>query len=134
MILPKIPQISDEQRYGTLLTPDLKIYGYIYKTTNLVNNKIYIGQHKSQIFENINYLGSGKNINRAIYKYGRENFKVELLEWCESKLKLDEREIYWISFFNSRDPAIGYNITAGGEGNTDWNEEDRIAQSAVAGL
>lgn len=127
-MIPQVPQIPDNEKYGKLLTSDVK-YGYIYKTTNLINDKIYIGQHKSQVFEGTKYLGSGKSLNKAICKYGKENFKVELLEWCETKEQLNEREIYWISFFNSREPTMGYNITIGGEGNTDWSEEDRLAQS-----
>ena len=45
---------------------------YIYRITNLINNKTYIGQHK---YKKINdyYMGGGKNIKRAIKKYGREN-------------------------------------------------------------
>ena len=54
-----------------------KYYGYIYLTTNLINNKIYIGQHKGKF--NARYLGSGLHIKRSIKKYNRENFKVELL-------------------------------------------------------
>lgn len=52
------------------------MYGYIYKTTNLINNKIYIGQHKvkEEKIDN-SYYGSGKLIIQAIKKYGKENFK-----------------------------------------------------------
>ena len=45
------------------------MYGYIYKTTNLINGKIYIGQHKSEEYDS-SYYGSGKLIRRAIEKYG----------------------------------------------------------------
>jgi hypothetical protein len=53
--------------------------GYIYITTNLINNKKYIGQHKSKSFD-LNYLGSGKLIVEAIKKYGKDNFKTEVIE------------------------------------------------------
>lgn len=93
----------------------LIMYGYIYKTTNLITNKIYIGQHKANYFEE-SYKGSGILINKSFSKYGIDNFKVELLEWCNSKKELDEREIYYISFYNSIDKKIGYNISVGGTG------------------
>jgi hypothetical protein len=63
----------------------------IYKTTNLLNNKIYIGQDK---FNNPKYLGSGKLLNISIKKHGIQNFKKEILEECNSKKELNEREIF----------------------------------------
>ena len=55
------------------------MYYYVYQITNLLNNKIYVGKHKSanHPFEN-GYYGSGKQIKAAIEKYGIENFKKEL--------------------------------------------------------
>lgn len=91
------------------------MYGYIYKTTNLVNGKIYIGQHKADQYD-VTYLGSGKALLNSISKYGKENFTCEILEWCETQSKINSRERYWINFYNSRDRNIGYNITEGGEG------------------
>lgn len=91
------------------------MYGYVYKTTNLINGKIYIGQHHSEIFDN-NYLGSGKLIRRAFKKYGISNFKCDVVEWCETKEQLIDREIYWIHRYNSQDKTIGYNISNGGDG------------------
>ena len=90
------------------------MYGYIYKTTNLVTNKIYIGQKKSDKFLFEKYLGSGKYLTKSIKKYGKENFKVELVCECSSKEELDAKEIYYIDFYNSRDLEIGYNIASGG--------------------
>lgn len=94
----------------------MKFYGYIYKTTNLINNKIYIGQKKSSEFLNEQYLGSGNLLRKALKKYGKENFRVELLEWCTSKVEIDQRERYWIRLFNATDLNIGYNIADGGQG------------------
>ena len=91
------------------------MYGYIYKTTNLVNNKIYIGQHKGDDFDH-NYYGSGINLKKAINKYGISNFNCELLEFCCDKISLNDREKYWISFYESFKPSIGYNVSPGGEG------------------
>lgn len=88
----------------------------IYKTINLINNKIYIGQDRNN---NPNYLGSGKKILRAIKKYGKQNFKKEILEECSATNLLNEREPYWIAFYNSTNKEIGYNILPGGYCN--WN-------------
>ena len=90
------------------------MYGYIYKTTNLRNNKIYIGQHKGQTFDPY-YYGSGTWFKRALKKEGKENFKCEILEVCDTAEMLNEREIYWIEFYQSRNSEIGYNLAKGGE-------------------
>ena len=94
----------------------IKMYGYIYKTTNLLNNKIYVGKHKCEIFIGNKYLGSGKHIRAAIIKYGKENFIVELLEECYSKEDLNKKEQYWIKSLDARNINIGYNISIGGDG------------------
>ena len=86
---------------------------YIYKTTNIVNNKIYIGKAENQ---KESYLGSGYILKKAIKKYGKSNFEKEILEHCTSRDMLNNREIYWIKAFNSTNPDIGYNITSGGTG------------------
>lgn len=91
------------------------MYGYIYKTTNLVNGKIYIGQHKSQVFDR-DYHGSGKLIRRAFEKYGIENFKTELLKWCETRSDINKYEKIYIHIYHSNDLAVGYNISKGGDG------------------
>lgn len=85
----------------------------IYKTTNLVNGKIYIGKDSKN---DPKYYGSGLVLNQAIKKYGIENFQKEILEYCDSKENLNNREKYWIKFYNSTDRAIGYNLTDGGDG------------------
>lgn len=80
----------------------------IYKTINLINKKFYIGQDSNN---NPDYLGSGLLLKRAIKKYGKENFKKEILCECSSKEELNQKEIYWI---NQLKP--NYNITIGGIG------------------
>lgn len=89
------------------------MYGYVYLTEDLINNKIYIGQHKSENFDT-SYYGSGIIISRMINKYGKENFRCSILEEADSFDDLNEKEIYWIEKLNSRDPNIGYNIASGG--------------------
>lgn len=85
----------------------------IYKTTNIVNGKIYIGQDSKN---NPKYLGSGLVLQLAIKKYGQPNFIKEILEFCDSKEQLDIKEKYWIKTLDSQNPEIGYNIKPGGDG------------------
>ncbi len=85
----------------------------IYKITNNVNGKIYIGQHCKN---DTDYMGSGTLLKRAFQKYGKENFTKEIIEICLDKEALNIAEKYWISYYHSQDRNIGYNITAGGEG------------------
>lgn len=89
------------------------MYGYIYKTTNLINNKIYIGKKKGEFTDK--YLGSGKYLKNAINKYGFENFKVEIVDYCNTLQEQNEKEKYWINYY--RNQIIGmYNISNGGDG------------------
>ena len=85
----------------------------IYKTTNLINNKSYIGQDSHN---NPNYLGSGVYLNRSIKKYGKEKFVKEIVAYCDTKDTLDFLEKFYIKFFDSRNPEKGYNLMDGGEG------------------
>ena len=91
------------------------MYGYIYLTTNLVNGMQYVGKHKATTFTT-DYKGSGKLLRYALKKYGNKNFKVELVEECETLDILNEREIYWISKYNAWKSEKFYNIHPGGDG------------------
>ena len=94
-------------------------YGRIYIIRNTINSKVYIGQTKVSLklrFQN--HLSAARNgkdyvIGKAIRKYGEENFYIELLEECTIE-ELNEREKYWISYFNSTNNKFGYNISIGG--------------------
>lgn len=92
------------------------MYGYIYKTTNLLNGKIYIGQKKSAVFLGESYLGSGKYLVRAVNKYGKENFHVEMIDSAESRDELSQLEIRYISEYDATNHLKGYNIAKGGIG------------------
>jgi group I intron endonuclease len=92
----------------------------IYKITNKVNGKIYIGQTTRSIkfrwkrhVEAARYT-SNSILHKAIRKYGEHSFEIELIEYADDKVSLNEKEIFWISHFNSTDSSIGYNITKGG--------------------
>ena len=100
------------------------MYYIIYITTNVVNTKKYVGKHISEKLGD-NYLGSGLLLNKAINKYGKDKFKRETIELCESLDDLNEKEIFWINDKNTLHPN-GYNLTLGGTGgDTFTNNPDK---------
>jgi len=112
---------------------------YIYKITNLVTNKIYIGLSQKTPLENPEYFGSGKIIRRSILKHGRKNFVKEILFECDDKLLLADKEQYFIHFLDSQNPLIGYNIHKGGFGGdtishhpNKWDIQSRSAKTRIA--
>ena len=94
--------------------------GYIYKITNDVNDKIYIGQTSRDIDtrfdEHCAETRGHSKLHNAIQKYGWTHFQIEEIEQVPLN-QLDEREIYWINFFDSTNDEKGYNISLGGNGN-----------------
>ena len=87
---------------------------YIYRIRNLINNKTYIGQHKYKKL-NDSYLGSGKLIKQAIDKYGKENFKKEILEYNIPTVELaNDFEQMYILFERAKGKAE-YNLADGGK-------------------
>lgn len=109
------------------------MYGYIYKTTNLINGKIYIGQHKSDIFDP-NYMGSGKLIHRAFDKYGKDNFIVELLVECDNREDINKCEKEQILLHHSDDINIGYNISHGGDGGDVFSMKSDDEKNAIRNI
>lgn len=87
----------------------MKKYNYTYITTNLINGKQYVGDHSTNNL-NDNYLGSGINIQRAIKKYGKENFERKILEKFETKEQAFDAQEKYINEHNTLVP-IGYNIS-----------------------
>jgi len=88
---------------------------YIYKTTNKLNGKIYIGLSTKSVEESVDYLGSGTVIQLSIEKHGKENFIKEILEeGISNESLLCDLEVYWIKTLKSTDRSIGYNIHEGG--------------------
>lgn len=92
---------------------------YIYKITNIINGKIYIGKTNRTIEERFKehcqsiYREEKRPLYSAMKKYGIENFIIEEIEECPINI-VDEREKYWIEYFNSF--KYGYNATIGGDG------------------
>lgn len=100
----------------------------IYKTTNSLNNKIYIGSHRTDNIED-DYLGSGTLLMKAIKKYGKENFIKEILhvfDNADEMVKM-ERELVNEEFISQRNT---YNMEIGGSGGKIWTKELRAKMSA----
>ena len=86
---------------------------HIYLVTNLINGKKYIGQTQT---DDETYYGSGLNILKALKKYSRKNFKREILCHCSTLEELNEKEIYFIDFYDAVNSDMFYNIHPGGLG------------------
>jgi len=88
------------------------MFGYIYLTTNLVNQKQYIGRRKGDFDKN--YLGSGTHLCRSVRKYGKDKFSVEALFFAFDNDLLDLSEIQFIKEYDAVKSPLFYNIAAGG--------------------
>lgn len=109
----------------------------IYKITNTINGKAYIGQtvqtlqqrmckHKQRMKN-----GAKMPLYCAFRKYGLEAFNIEVIDIANSAEELNEKEIFWIEHFNSFHPN-GYNLTRGGAGTFDYhhtpNDRERMSK------
>ena len=90
---------------------------FFYKTTNLVNGKYYLGVHSSKNPGKDSYIGSGRALKAAIKKYGRKNFKCEILKYFDSQEEAFEYEKTKITLKEVLDPMC-YNMQLGGIGGT----------------
>ena len=102
---------------------------FVYSTTNQLNDKQYIGQTTKET--DVEYLGSGLLIMKAIKKYGKGNFKRQILSRCSSQEELNEQEAFWIGALNSLQPD-GYNLALGGDGPGRCSKETKRKMSEAS--
>lgn len=111
--------------------------GIIYKITNKVNGKSYIGQTRYTIefrWRQHQHKKDNTYFHNAIHKYGIENFSIEVLEECDIK-DLDSKEIFYIAKYDTFNN--GYNLTIGGDGNRRLlldNNYDEIKELYLSGF
>lgn len=100
------------------------MYGYIYKITNKINGKCYVGlttrtieiRFREHIEEGVNLSPDDNSLlHKAIHKYGGSSFEIELLDTADSKEELSKKELYWAQVLNSMLPN-GYNLAEPGHG------------------
>ena len=108
-----------------------KIYHYIYKTINLLNGKYYYGMHST---DNLNdgYLGSGKRLKRSVNKHGKENHKVEILEFLIDRKELAKREKEIVNL-NEIAKEDCMNLIIGGHGGGRFISTEHQIKCSIAG-
>jgi hypothetical protein len=98
----------------------------IYRVTNMINGKQYIGQTSRTLekrwIEHCSASSGCVALHNAILKYGRENFKVEQIDIALDQVELDYKEIKYIELYNTLAPN-GYNLTKGGDYKKDMRGE-----------
>ena len=109
-----------------------KIYGYIYLTTCIVNEKQYIGQHKwNKHHIDYSYIGSGTNLKKDICLYGKDNFITQILDWGTTKDELNKLEIEYIQRYNAVDEPQFYNLSYGGENFFEGKHHSEVSKKLI---
>jgi group I intron endonuclease len=97
-----------------------KLIGVIYKITNKITNKIYIGQTTRNINKRFEEHTTNNKyasyLTTSINKYGKDNFTIDIICYCFSKEELNKQEIFFIFKYKTYDKTKGYNISLGGQG------------------
>lgn len=107
-----------------------KRFHFTYKTTNLINGRYYLGMHSTNRIDD-GYLGSGKRLYYELNKYGRDNFKFEILEQFDSREQLVQAEINLITEQDVKNPNC-LNLKSGGSGG--FTEEDKAKGRVAANI
>jgi len=100
-----------------------KRYHYLYKTTNILTGRYYYGMHSTDNLDD-DYLGSGKRLRRSLNKYGKENHKKEIIEYCSDRTSLKKRENELINL-NEIAKKDCMNLMVGGSGGAQSPEKQR---------
>ena len=96
----------------------MEVYGVVYLIWNQINGKRYVGKTIQTLPKRMNqHLHDNLYVDKAIRKYGIENFRYGVIKTCATKEELDECERYFIAALKSKSP-YGYNLTDGGDGGT----------------
>jgi group I intron endonuclease len=111
----------------------------IYKITNTVNDKVYIGKTAGSLKLRINdHFKPSSNacrlLKRAINKYGKTSFSVQIIHECDDEELLNILEIHYISLYDSTNKSKGYNLRSGGQGGTHTEEYKKEASARMMGV
>lgn len=110
-----------------------KKYHFTYKTTNLINNRYYLGMHSTNRIDD-GYLGSGKRLYYELNKYGRDNFKFEILKQFDSREELVQAEIDLITEHDIKNPDC-LNCKPGGSGGfSNENHRNKFVEAGKINL
>jgi len=107
-----------------------KRYHFTYRTTNLINNRYYLGMHSTNRIDD-GYLGSGKRLYYELNKYGRDSFNLEILEQFQSREELVQAEINLITEQDLKNSNC-LNLKQGSSGG--FTEENKIKGRAAANI
>lgn len=106
--------------------------GFIYEWTNKVNGKKYIGSHIGTVDDN--YLGSGVAFNRALKKYGINNFTRKILEFVDNNQEILKKEQYYLDLYNAAENKTYYNLKSKAGGGWEYvnsNMSDEEKQNRI---
>lgn len=110
---------AETENSGVLVRYEMVIQNMIiYKITNKLNGKVYIGQTTRSLAARIyGHIHNHSRVGKDMVKYGRDNFDISVIDNAETKEELDDLEIFWIAWYNST--QNGYNILRGGKATKD---------------